>query len=78
MPEGLETLGIELAAFDPGDLRPDQCGAVLEILRAIRRPDFELSVVCDLWFPTIPSGGIRAVRAESAHYRVRCWRSPIC
>src|SRR5882724_11131376 len=39
--------GIERAAFDPGDLRPDQCGAVLEILRAIRRPDLELSVVRD-------------------------------
>jgi len=39
--------GIERAAFDPGDLRPDQCGAVRKILRAIRRPDLELSVVRD-------------------------------
>src|SRR5258708_23211884 len=39
--------GIERAAFDPGDFRPDQCGAVLEILRAICRPDRELSVVRD-------------------------------
>ena len=38
----VEALGIELAAFDPGDLRADQRGAVLEILRAILRPDLEL------------------------------------
>ena len=41
----VETLGIERAAFDAGDLRRDKCGAVLEILRTIRRPDLELSVV---------------------------------
>ena len=46
-PDGLfvEMLGIELAAFDASDLCADQCGAVLEILRTIRRPDFELSVM---------------------------------
>src|SRR5882724_3300012 len=27
--------GIERATFDPRDFRPDQCGAVLEILRAV-------------------------------------------
>jgi hypothetical protein len=37
---------------------------------AIRRPDFELSVVRDLWFPTIPSGGIRAVRQNQR--TIRC------
>ena len=41
----VEPLGIELAAFDAGDLRADQRGAVLEILRAILGPDLELSVV---------------------------------
>ena len=47
--------GIERAAFDPGDLRPDQCGAVLEILRAIGRPDFKLSVVRDQSLDMLPS-----------------------
>src|ERR1700740_734875 len=39
--------GIERRALDPGDSRPDQCGAVLEILRTICRPHLELSVVRD-------------------------------
>src|SRR4030088_1603452 len=39
--------GIERAAFDSGDFRPDQCGAVLEILRAICRQDNELWWVRD-------------------------------
>src|ERR1700738_1134769 len=34
----VEALGIELPAFDPRDLSADQRGAVLEIVRAIRRP----------------------------------------
>src|SRR4029077_6400684 len=38
---------IERAAFDAGALRTDQRNAVLEILRAIRRPYLELSVVRD-------------------------------
>ena len=41
----VKMLGVELAAFDPRDLRADQRGAVLEVLRAILRPDLELSVV---------------------------------
>src|ERR1700722_14972130 len=41
----VKTLSIELAALDPGDLGPDQRGAVLEILRAIRRQDLQLPVV---------------------------------
>ena len=41
----VEMLGIELPAFDACYLRADQRGAVVEILRAIRRPYFELSVV---------------------------------
>ena len=49
-PDGLlvEILGIQRTAFDPGDLRSDQCCAVLEVLRAIRRPDLELPVVRDV------------------------------
>ena len=41
----VEALGVELAAFQAGDLGADQRGAVLEVLRAILRPDLELSVV---------------------------------
>ena len=41
----VKALGVELAAFDACDLGADQRGAVLEILRAILRPDFELPVV---------------------------------
>ena len=41
----VQMLGVELAAFDARDLRADQRGAVFEILRAVLRPDFELSVV---------------------------------
>ena len=41
----VEALGIELAALDPRDLGADQRGAVLEILRAILRPDLQLPVM---------------------------------
>ena len=41
----VEALGIELAALQAGDLGADQRGAVLEILRAILRPDLELLVM---------------------------------
>src|ERR1700733_7396009 len=41
----VETLGIELAIFDARDLGPHQGGPILEILRTIFRPYFELSVV---------------------------------
>src|SRR3984893_11036175 len=47
--------GIERAAFDPGDLRPDQRGAILEVLRANCRPDLELSVVRDQGLDMLPS-----------------------
>src|ERR1700704_4508095 len=47
--------GVERAALNPGDLRPDQCGAVLEILRAICRPDLQLSVVRDQSLDMPPS-----------------------
>src|ERR1700731_3323014 len=47
-PDGLfvKVLGLELAALDACYLRAYQRGAVFEILRAILRPYFELSVVC--------------------------------
>ncbi|CAB3810364.1 hypothetical protein LMG28614_07258 [Paraburkholderia ultramafica] len=42
----VELFGIKHAAFDAGDLRPDQCGTVFEILRTILRPDLQLPVMC--------------------------------
>src|ERR1700751_5226680 len=41
----VEALGIEFAAFDPGDLGADQRGTIFKILRAIFCPYFQLSVV---------------------------------
>ena len=41
----VEALGVELPAFEASDLGADQCGAVLEILRAVLRPD--LRAACD-------------------------------
>ena len=41
----VEALGIDFPAFDPRYLGADQRGAVLEIVRAIRRPELELPVV---------------------------------
>ena len=41
----VEPFGIELPAFDPRNLGADQPGAVLEIVRAIRRPELELLVM---------------------------------
>src|SRR5258707_2692090 len=38
----VETLSIELAAFDPRDLSAHECSAVLEILRAVFSPDGNL------------------------------------
>jgi hypothetical protein len=45
----------------PSNLGADQRSAVLKILRAIRRPDFKLSVMCDESLDTLPSlgGGCR-------------------
>src|SRR5262245_4422864 len=43
----VKMLGVKYAALDTCDLRTDKHGAVLEILRAILRPDLELSVVRD-------------------------------
>src|SRR3984893_4405123 len=51
----VEAHRLNIAAVDAGNLRPDQCGAVLEILRAIRRPDLELSVVSDQGLDMLPS-----------------------
>src|ERR1700687_5496943 len=62
----VKALGIELPAFDPRDLGADQRGAVLEIVRAIRRPDFELSVMgsqsCDVLLALVGRGGVADCR----------------
>src|SRR5258708_5297404 len=39
----VEVHSVERAAFDPGDLCPDQRSAILEIFRTILRPNVELS-----------------------------------
>ena len=41
----VEAHGIEVAALNSRDLGADQCGAVLEILRAVLHPYFQLSMV---------------------------------
>src|ERR1700675_4087027 len=41
----VQLLGIDDAAVDACDLRTDQCRAALEIVRTMRSPDFELSVM---------------------------------
>ena len=41
----VETLGVDLAALQAGDLGADQRGSVLEVLRAILRVDLKLSVM---------------------------------
>src|SRR6185436_8937114 len=41
----VETLGVELAAFNPGDLGADQRGAVREVFRAVLGPLLELAMV---------------------------------
>ena len=38
----VETLGVKFAAFEIGNLRVDQCDAIIEVLGAIVRPDLEL------------------------------------
>src|ERR1700726_5134377 len=62
----VEALGIEFPAFDPRYLGADQRGAVFEIVRAIRRPDFELSVMgsqsCDVLLALVGRGGVADCR----------------
>ena len=61
----VKTLGIELAALNACDLGAYQRGAVFEILRAILRPYFELSVVSGQSLEMLPS--YRSGNAESQH-----------
>src|SRR5262249_57399035 len=51
----VEAQGIELAAFEAGDLRAHQRGAVCKVLGAVLRPDRELSVVRDQRLDMLPS-----------------------
>ena len=49
----VEALGVDLAPLQTGDLGADQCGAVLEILRACVRVDLKLPVVGDQSLPML-------------------------
>ena len=51
----VEAHRINIAAVDAGDLRAHQGGAVLEILRAVRRPHFELTVVGGYSLDMVPA-----------------------
>src|SRR3979409_480054 len=67
----VEALGIELLAFDPRDLGADQRGAVLEIVRAIRRPDLELLVMrSDSVQVLLPPAGRNRIAAGGSRQRV--------
>src|SRR5438132_621100 len=50
----VKTLGIELAALNASDLGTHQRAPVFEILRAILRPCFELSVMGDQSLKMLP------------------------
>jgi hypothetical protein len=54
-PDGLliETLGVQLPAFDPGDLGSNQRQAVPEIVRAILRPKPDLAVCGGKFLPVL-------------------------
>ena len=41
----VQTLGVELAALDTGDLRADERSSILEIFRAMLRPSVDLFVM---------------------------------
>ena len=63
----VEALGVELAAFDAGNLGADQRGAVLEILRAIRRPELELLVMAaTASHMLLPLAGCRGIAGRGA------------
>src|ERR1700736_937031 len=51
----VEAHRVNVAAVDASNLGADQRGAVLEIVRAIRRPEFKLSVVRDQSLDMLPS-----------------------
>src|ERR1700739_163267 len=58
----IQLLGIEHAAFDPGDLGTDQRGAVLEVFRTIGLPRAELLMMSGqciyILLPLLGSGGV--------------------
>src|SRR5262245_52595231 len=59
----VELLGLKYVAFDPGNLRAYQGGAILEVFRAIRLPYPELAVVIGQsidMFLALDSGGVVA------------------
>ena len=67
----VESLGIELATFDARNLGADQRGAVLEILRAILRPDLKLPVMRGESVDVSPLARRRTSQAAAATVRRR-------
>src|SRR5947208_6612681 len=66
----VQAFGIELAAFDPRDLGSHEGGAVLEVLRAIRRPDLELLVMSrDSVQVLLPVSRCRGIAGGSSRQR---------
>ena len=82
----IQTLGIELAAFEAGDLGADQRSAVFEIFRAVRCPHLELRVMDGQHLPTlgafrdeprIAAGSLRQRRVEMVFRLLKDgWRGP--
>src|SRR5260370_9085067 len=70
----IKALGVEHAALYSCGLRAHQCGAVLEILRTILRPYFELTVVnrqsLEMLLFLVGRCGIPACRAAEATIQV--------
>src|SRR5262249_48053002 len=71
----VEVLRLERAAFQPGDLRADQSGAVGEVLRAILRPDLQLPVMAGhrLEMPAV-FDGLHTIAASSMG---KCGEEPV-
>src|SRR5712671_5167765 len=66
----VESLGIELPALQTGDLGSDQRGAVLKIVRAIRRPHLELFVMrCKSLHVLLPLSGWRGIAKAGSGQR---------
>src|ERR1700756_372836 len=51
----VEAHRVNIAAVDSRNFGANQRGTILEVVRAIRCPDFELSVMCDQSLDILPS-----------------------
>ena len=81
----IETLGVKFPAFEVGNLRVDQCDAILEVLGAIVRPDLELLLMCShrlqVLLPVVGRSGpadcrVAERRAEVIFNRLRVRERP--